>query len=53
MPEITSRAVLEIRPAKDSLVTYENFVHVLASLRNTLKTSLLLRLFGKLDTITL
>ena len=53
MPAISPRAVLEIRPAKDSLVTYENFVHVLASLRNTLKTSLWLRLFGKLDTITL
>lgn len=53
MPVPSPRAVLEIRPAKDSLVTYENFVHVLASLRNTLKTSLLLRLFGKLDTITL
>jgi 8-oxo-dGTP pyrophosphatase MutT (NUDIX family) len=52
MPE-ASRAIFEVRPAKDSLVTYENFVHVLASLRNTLKTSLLLRLFGKLDTITL
>ncbi len=53
MPATTPRAVLEIRPAKDSLVTYENFVHVLASLRNILKTSLVLRLFGKLDTITL
>ena len=53
MPAPTPRAVLEIRPAKDSLVTYEKFVHVLASLKNTLKTSLFLRLFGKLDTITL
>ncbi len=53
MPAPTPRAVLEIRPAKDSLVTYEKFVHVLASLKNTLKTSFFLRLFGKLDTITL
>lgn len=53
MPEVSPRTVFEIRPAKDSLVTYENFVHVLASLKNTLKTSLWLRLFGKLDTITL
>ena len=53
MPEAAPRTVFEIRPAKDSLVTYENFVHVLASLKNTLKTSLWLRLFGKLDTITL
>ena len=38
MPEAAPRTVFEVRPAKDSLVTYENFVHVLASLKNTLKT---------------
>lgn len=53
MAKSLDRSVLEIRPAKDSLTTFENFIHVLASLRNTLKTSLLLSLFGQLDTITL
>ncbi len=53
MPEQVSRVVLELRAAKDTETTYENFVHFLASLRSSLKTSLFKRLFGNLDTITL
>ncbi len=55
MPTEPSRAILEIRPAKDSLTNYENFVHVLASLKNTLKRpSLIQTLTGaKPDSISL
>ncbi len=50
-----SRTIFEVRAAKDSLLNYENFVNVLASLRNTLKPpSFLKSLFGaKSETITL
>lgn len=48
-----SRSVLEIRAAKDSLIAPAAFVNLLASLKNTLKTSFFKRFFDQLDTITL
>lgn len=53
MSENSTRVVLELRAAKDSLTTYENFVHFLASLKSSLKTSLWKQFFGGLDTVTL
>jgi len=48
-----SRVILEIRPAKDSLITTAAFVNLLASLKNTLKSSFWERLLGDPETITL
>ncbi len=52
MPAVP-RTVFEIRAAKDSLITNESFVHLLASLKNTLKVSFWQRIFGGQDTISL
>ncbi len=46
------RSILEIRAAKDSLIGPVSFVNFLASLKGTLKTTVIKRLFGNLDTIT-
>jgi hypothetical protein len=46
------RVVLEIRAAKDSLISPVAFVNLLASLKNTLKTSFWERLFGEPETIS-
>src|SRR3989338_3453385 len=48
-----SRSILEIRAAKDSLITPAAFVNFLASLKSTIKTSVLKKLLGELETITL
>jgi len=55
MPASEPRTIFEIRAAKDSLLNYENFVNVLASLRTTLKAPSLIKSFfgAKSETITL
>lgn len=47
------RSILEIRAAKDSVITPAAFVQFLASLKNTLKTSFWKKFRNQLDTVTL